>query len=111
MDFEISRSACEHTFRLYTRPEDINFVWITSRCIYVNMIRRFRSRDAGKVHMYFMRSFNDRLVRSCVSLTSVIVENQINLKIENIFNYKKIYFFNTGYLPVRLFLWDFPQSR
>lgn len=86
MNFEISRSAREYTFRLYTRPEYINFVWITSRCIHINLIRRFRSRDTGKVHMYFMRSFDNRLVRSCVSLTSVIVENQINLK--NIFDYE-----------------------
>jgi len=75
MDFEISRSVREHAFGLYTWPEDIYFVWITSRRIHVNVIRRFRSRYPGEVHVHFMRSFDDRFVRGRVSLTSVVVEN------------------------------------
>jgi len=82
MDFKISWSVREYAFGLYTRPEDIYFVWIASRRIHVNVIRRFWSRDAGKVYVHFMRSFDDWFVRGRVCLTSVVVENQINLKIK-----------------------------
>lgn len=80
MDFEVSRSVREHAFGLYTRSKDVYFVWIASRSIHVNVIRRFRSRDAGKVHVHFVRSLENWLVRGRVSLTSVVVENQINLE-------------------------------
>lgn len=105
MDFEISWSVREHAFGLYTRPEDIYFVWITSRRIHVNVIRRFWSRNPGKVDVYFMRSFNDWFVRGCVSLTSVVVENQINLKIKKTNNLSmKNHSSSVRCLPVQIFL-------
>lgn len=115
MDFKISRSVREHAFGLYTRPEDIYFVWIASWRIHVNVIRRFWSWDAGKVDVHFMRSFDDWFVRGRVGLTSVVVENQINLKIEvkknNGFWKKSLRQLGLRSLPVQLFLWGFPQTR
>lgn len=111
MDFKISWFIREHAFGLYTRTEDIYFVWIASRRIHINVIWRFRSRDTGKVHVHFMRSFNDWFVRGSISLTSVVVENQINLKIEKKNLIMKNHSSSVRCLQVQLFLLGFPQTR
>lgn len=80
VDFEMGRLVDEHAFGLYARSKHLDFVRIASRRVHVDVVRRFRSRHARKVYVHLVRSFDNRLVRSCISLTSIVIENKIDLK-------------------------------
>lgn len=78
----MSRFVDENSFGLYAGPEHLDFIRIAGRRVHVHVMRRFRCRHSGEVYVYLVRSFHSGLVRSRISLTPVVVENDVHLSDE-----------------------------